>query len=94
MAKLPGKVFENCQRTARVIMLTELEKFVYKSKKLKNELAKQLEQFLPKNNIHEVLGDYTGKTGYFRSIHYSRVRIGQRSFIKNILLNPVFKDKF
>jgi hypothetical protein len=42
ISNLPSKVYENCQRTARVIMLSELEKTVMKSKKLKLELSKKL----------------------------------------------------
>lgn len=94
ISNLPSKVYENCQRTARVIMLSELEKTVMKSKKLKLELSKKLQEFLPHKRDSDSTGEYTGKTKYFKSLHYSRVRIGQRNFINNILLNPIFKEKF
>lgn len=58
-------------------------------------MVKQLKPYLPLKKKNENLKseDYTGKTGYYMSLHYSRVRIGQRNFINNILLNPIFMER-
>ena len=86
---LPAKVLENCQRTGRVIIISELEKRVNKEKKDKMELHKILSEFLPKQVDEESGSFYDGKK-YYKSLNYSRVRIGHKQFIKKILNNPVF----
>ena len=87
---LPAKVLENCQRTARVIIISELEKRLNKDKKYRTELHKILCEFLPKR-MDEEMGDYSESKKYYQSLNYSRVRIGHKQFIKKILNNSVFQ---
>lgn len=86
---LPAKVLENCQRTGRVIIISELEKRLNKDKKHKMELHKILSEFVPKR-IDEEVGEYAENKKYYQSVNYSRVRIGHKQFIKKILNNSIF----
>ena len=86
---LPAKVFENCQRTGGVIIISELEKKLNREKRSKMELHKILSEFLPKRMEEEGV-DYSEGKKYYQSVNYSRVRIGHKHFIKKILNNSLF----
>lgn len=89
MDRLPAKVLENCQRTGRVVIISELEKRLNKDKKTKMELSKILSEFIPKP-VEEEGVDYSDSKKYYQSLNYSRVRIGHKQFIKKILNNSFF----
>lgn len=82
-------MLENCQRTGRVVIISELEKKVSKDKKLKQELIKVLSEFIPKPADPDG-SDYADCKKYYQSLNYSRVRIGHKQFIKKILSNLAF----
>lgn len=87
---LPPKVLENCQRTGRVIIISELERKLSKDKKQKMELQRVLSEFVPKFQDPET-GEYSENKKYYQSLNYSRVRIGHKQFIKKILSNTSFQ---
>ena len=61
---------------------------------MKLEFSKKLESYLPQKAKLEDYSEYNSQANYFKSLHYSRVRVGQRYFMSAILLNPIFREKF
>lgn len=49
---------------------------------------------MPEKAKLEDYSEYNSQADYFKSLHYSRVRVGQRYFLSAILLNPIFREKF
>lgn len=64
---LPNKVFENCQRTSRVVILSKLQKLLNKDKKLKIEFSKILQSYLGNKYDGDNSCEYSIKKGYYDS---------------------------
>lgn len=91
------KILENCQRTARVILISELDKKLNPKRSLKQKLNQILSQFISeKKVIYSDDDDFERNShgNYYHSVNYSRVKIGQKIFEKKILFNPLFKEEF
>ena len=90
------KILENCQRTVRVILISELDKRLASKKHQKRELDAILSHYVPlkrdADSDDEYTKNYQGK--YYQTTNYSRVKIGQKYFEKKILFNPLFREEF
>ena len=49
---------------------------------------------MPEKVKLEDCSEYNSQANYFRTLNYSRVRVGQRYFMSAILLNIIFREKF